>query len=83
MEQVLSVPEVHCDHCVSSIEGAVGELTGVEKVNVDLDSKTVKVVFDEASLELDAIVEAIEGQGYDVGGDGGPSLIQLGDKPKG
>jgi copper chaperone len=83
MEQVLSVPEVHCGHCVSSIEGAVAQLEGVENVNVDLDSRTVKVVFDEGSLQLDSIVSAIEGQGYDVGGDGGPSLIQLGDKPRG
>ena len=28
-ETKLSVPEIHCDHCKMSIEGAVGALDGV------------------------------------------------------
>jgi copper chaperone len=78
-EQTLKVPEVHCDHCVSSIEGAVGNLDGVTEVRVDLNAKAVSVVFDESSVRLDKIVETIEGQGYDVGeGDG---LMQIGKRP--
>jgi len=78
-EQVLSVPQVHCDHCVSSIEGAVGALEGVSRVKVDLDRKDVSVVFDDSSTGLDRIVGAIEEQGYDVG----PSKpLQIGRRPE-
>ncbi|HVE75807.1 MAG TPA: copper ion binding protein [Actinomycetota bacterium] len=82
-EQVLEVPEVHCGHCVSSIEGAVGSLEGVEKVKVDLDRKDVTVAFDDASLSVEQIVKAIEDQGYDVGpaGSGDSKLMQIAPKP--
>jgi copper chaperone len=78
-EQTLKVPEVHCDHCVSSIEGAVGSLQGVRQVRVDLEAKAVNVDFDESTLALDQIVETIEGQGYDVGEADG--LMQIGKRP--
>jgi copper ion binding protein len=61
----LSVPEISCDHCKNSIEGAVGELSGVDKVEVTVDAKTVDVSFDSA-VDVDAVVAAIEGQGYEV-----------------
>lgn len=77
-ERVLSVPAVHCDHCVSSIEGAVAPLDGVDSVKVDLDQKDVTVRFDESRLGLDKIVEAIEDQGYDVGD---PKPMQIGRRP--
>ncbi|HKX74277.1 MAG TPA: copper ion binding protein [Acidimicrobiia bacterium] len=64
--QTLKVPDVHCDHCVSSIEGAVGAITGVDQVTVDLDGRTVEVSFDESAVNLAAIVTAIEDQGYEV-----------------
>lgn len=64
--QTLIVPDIHCGHCASSIEGAVGAIEGVEKVKVQIEERTVDVSYDEASVELDAIVSAIEGQGYEV-----------------
>jgi copper chaperone len=64
--QVLTVPEIHCDHCAHSIEGAVGALEGVETVKVDIPGRTVEVSFNEGAVKLDAIVTAIEGQGYEV-----------------
>ncbi len=79
-EQTLEVPEVHCDHCVSSIEGAVAGLAGVSEVKVDLSAKNVKVVFDDGTVGLEQIVDTIEGQGYDVGQDDG--LIQLEPRPE-
>lgn len=69
-EQVLPVPAVHCAHCISSIEDAVGALEGVEFVQVDLGRKDVTVRFEEARVPLKTIVQAIEDQGYDVGGPG-------------
>jgi copper chaperone len=81
-EQVLGVPDVTCDHCISAIEGAVGALGGVERVKVDLDRKVVGVSFDEAETTLEEIVGAINAEGYDVVGHGeaaaGDSLLQIG-----
>ena len=42
------------------------ELEGVQHVNVDVDSKTVELSYDEATANIDAIIEAIEEQGYTV-----------------
>ena len=64
-EKTISVPEIHCDHCKMSIEGAVGELDGVTKAEVDVPTATVAVSFDDPAT-MDSIVSAIEGQGYDV-----------------
>ena len=57
-----SVPEISCDHCRSTIERAVGSLDGVERVDVDVEAKTVAV----DGGERDAIVSAMEDAGYDV-----------------
>lgn len=63
--ETISVPEVHCDHCVHSIEGAIGPMTGVESATVDLDARTVTVSHDD-SVSRDALVAVIEEQGYEV-----------------
>ncbi|HSL26358.1 MAG TPA: heavy-metal-associated domain-containing protein, partial [Acidimicrobiia bacterium] len=34
--RTLTVPDIHCGHCASSIEGAVGALAGVDDVKVDI-----------------------------------------------
>lgn len=62
----LSVPDISCGHCKSSIEGAVSELSGINSVEVNIDPKTVNLSFDDATISLDAIIETIEDQGYDV-----------------
>ena len=62
----LNVPDISCGHCKSSIEGAVNELAGIDKVEVHIEERTVDVAFDDTALDLAAIVEAIEDQGYEV-----------------
>lgn len=64
--KTLSVPDISCGHCKSAIEGAVGELDGVTTVEVAIDARTVDISFDDEAVGLDAIVGAIEGQGYEV-----------------
>ncbi|HEU5001295.1 MAG TPA: heavy-metal-associated domain-containing protein [Actinomycetota bacterium] len=68
VQEVLSVPEVTCHHCVSAIEGAVGALAGVSSVKVDLDRKDVTIAYDAAAVGHDSIVTAIQGEGYEVAG---------------
>ncbi|MFE5321430.1 copper ion binding protein [Paenibacillus sp. NPDC056579] len=60
----LKVEGMSCNHCVSSIEGALKELGA--SGNVSLPNKSVTVAFDEKKLNEAAIREAIEDQGYDV-----------------
>lgn len=67
MENVtLNVSGMSCGHCVSSIEGSVGKLDGVQEVKVHLDSGKVDVAFDQEKLTLSKIKETIDDQGYDV-----------------
>ena len=63
---VLRVDGMSCEHCVKSIKNAVGALSGVANVSVDLSAKTVTVEHDPAQSPLDKIKFEIEDQGYDV-----------------
>lgn len=64
--ETISVPEVHCGHCVSSIEGALGPMDGVDSASVDLESRSVTVTYDSDTVSRDQLVATIEDQGYDV-----------------
>lgn len=64
-EREISVPEIHCDHCKSSIEGAVTALAGVQTAVVDIPQARVRVTWD-APASFDSIKAAIEDQGYEV-----------------
>ncbi|HIS29147.1 MAG TPA: copper chaperone CopZ [Candidatus Avamphibacillus intestinigallinarum] len=67
MEQnTLKVQGMSCGHCVNSIESNVGELDGVQSVQVHLDKGTVDVAFDSNTIQLEKIADEIEEQGYAV-----------------
>ncbi|KNH22891.1 MULTISPECIES: copper chaperone CopZ [Priestia] len=67
MEKVtLSVKGMSCGHCVKSVEGSVGELNGVQHVEVNLSEAKVTVEFDQNKVSLESIKEAIDDQGYEV-----------------
>lgn len=62
----ISVPEIHCDHCKSSIEGALSPLEGVSDATVDIAARHVAVTYDPDAIGRSQLVDAIEEQGYDV-----------------
>jgi len=64
MEKILRVNGMTCGHCKASVEGVVSKLDGVDSVDVDLDSKEVKVAGDGFNDE--AIRAAIEEIGFEV-----------------
>lgn len=65
MNLTLSVPEIHCDHCKNSIEGAVNDVEGVSGAEVTVETATVTVTYDPPATRQ-AIILAIESQGYEV-----------------
>ncbi|GAB7145424.1 hypothetical protein AWC22_23915 [Mycobacterium riyadhense] len=68
--EVISVPEICCEACKNTIEGALGPLDGVRAAVVDIPGKRVSVEFDETLIDHDALVAAIESQGYAVAANG-------------
>lgn len=65
-KETLKVEGMSCGHCVSSVEGSVGALSGVSSVKVNLDAGLVDVEFDENAVSLDKIKETIDEEGFDV-----------------
>jgi len=64
-EITLSVPEIHCGHCKTTIEWAASAVPGVARAEVDIPSATVALAF-EPPATLAQIVAAIEDEGYAV-----------------
>jgi len=46
-----SVPNIHCGHCVHTIQTEVGDLQGVKTVKADADTRKVEVTFDAPASE--------------------------------
>ncbi len=65
-QTTLTVPDISCGHCKTSIEGALGSLDGIQDVTVNIEPKTVELSFDDGVVTLDSIVDTIEEQGYEV-----------------
>lgn len=65
-ETVLSVPDVSCDHCVHTIDGALGALLGVEFVATDIPTKTVRLRYDPGQVSLEKIEAVLDDEGYTV-----------------
>jgi copper chaperone len=62
-----TVPAIHCDHCIHTIEMEVGELQGVQSVKADQATKKVVIAFDAPASEekIKTLLAEIE---YPVGG---------------
>jgi copper chaperone len=65
---VLNVPDVSCNHCKMAIEGALAGLDGVVSATVDVEAKSVDVVFDGETVDSERIAATIAGEGYPVAG---------------
>ena len=64
--ETITVPEIHCGHCKSAIEGALSPVEGVRSAVVDIEQRTVTVDFDPGAVSRADLVGHIEDQGYEV-----------------
>ncbi|MBI5232617.1 MAG: heavy-metal-associated domain-containing protein [Coriobacteriales bacterium] len=55
---------MHCQSCTMIIEMNVGDLPGVEEVDVSLADGVAEVTFDPSQVGPDAIVKEIKDAGY-------------------
>jgi copper chaperone CopZ len=58
------VDGMSCEHCKVAVTGEVGDVAGVDSVDVDLDSKLVRVT--GTGIDDTAVVAAIDEAGYDA-----------------
>jgi copper chaperone len=64
MTLMYHVDGMSCEHCVVAVTGEVGDVAGVESVDVDLAAKVVRVT--GAGIDDTAVVAAIDEAGYDA-----------------
>ena len=62
----LKTSGMHCRSCSMLVDMTVGEIDGVSDVRTDHVSGDTVVTYDDAEVNLDAILNAIRGAGYDA-----------------
>jgi copper chaperone len=63
--ETFQITGMSCGHCVGAVRGALAALKGVEVQEVTIGRAALR--FDPAVVSREAIVDAIEDQGYEVG----------------
>jgi copper chaperone CopZ len=65
-ETTLSVPDISCAHCEQTVTDALTSLDGIEQVAVDLPSKTVRVAYDPARVDVERMAAVLADEDYPV-----------------
>lgn len=63
-EVTIPISGMTCAACVKAVERAVGKLTGVEEVAVNLATEKARVVYDPEKTRISEIKQSIEKAGY-------------------
>jgi Cu+-exporting ATPase len=82
----IGVGGMTCASCVSRVERALKKVPGVDAATVNLATEKATVSYDATAAEVEALMEAIEGAGYeprreslvfDIAGEGAPDVTAL------
>ena len=63
-EATLTIPALHCGGCAKTVTRSLEALASVEVANVDPESKLVELQFDDSTISLDEIREALDQVGF-------------------
>lgn len=66
METTFTVPSITCSICSNRIKTELGATAGIEGIDVDLKSQTVKVNYNPAQQQPRDIRSKIAEMGYEV-----------------
>jgi copper chaperone len=61
----VTAPEIVCGGCATSIKKALGNIEGISAIEVDVDSKKVKVDHGE-TVSREAIIDALDRAGFEA-----------------
>jgi len=61
---LLKITDLSCPACVMRLEGLEDELPGVQSASASYQKQTMEVVYDEALLNPEQILTAIQSIGY-------------------
>lgn len=60
----LSVPDMNCATCPITVKKALTKVSGVSKIDVNLDRREARVTFDDAKANVEALTRATKDAGY-------------------
>lgn len=63
-ESSLKIPAIHCSGCVRTVTRTLQALPGVDVIQADPASKLVRVRFEESTVSLEQIRDALDGIGF-------------------
>lgn len=65
MTKTLNVDGMSCEHCVSHVQTALQNVSGVQTADVSLEGGTARLELSE-DVATDALVQAVQEAGYDA-----------------
>jgi mercuric ion binding protein len=60
----LSVPGMNCATCPITVKKALTKVSGVSKIDVNLDRREARVTFDDAKANVESLTRATKDAGY-------------------
>ena len=60
----LSVPGMNCATCPITVKKALTKVSGVSKIDVNLDRREAKVTFDDTKANVEVLTRATRNAGY-------------------
>ncbi len=60
--EVIKVANVECSGCARTIKNSLSEINGIKEVDVNVEQKTVKIIYD--SIERNIITDVLDSIGY-------------------
>lgn len=59
-EIIFHISDLHCENCIEKIQQALGHLSDVEDIQIDLNEKLLKIVGETDPNEIVQIIQDIE-----------------------
>ena len=64
IKKTFQVSDMHCSNCVMKIEALEDDLPGIKSISASYQKGKMIVEFDEAKINVEAIIAAVKKQGY-------------------